>query len=185
MAPHFVAGAVRGIIAGGIATLPMTWAMRAMENRLRIPGRIPPQQITDRMANRMGVDEKLPAATRDALTDLAHYGFGAAAGGLLGASMRYVHAPAPVTGALVGLGVWTASYLGWLPAAGLRRPATREPARRNAQMLVAHLVWGAVAGSLIDQVSLKPENAAQNRSPLLPAGRLLRGDFGGRRIHSR
>ena len=39
--------------------------------------------------------------------------------------------------------MWAASYLGWIPAAGLLKPATEHPARRNFMMIAAHLVWGA------------------------------------------
>jgi hypothetical protein len=39
--------------------------------------------------------------------------------------------------------VWGASYLGWIPAAGLISPATQHPARRNLLMAFVHLLWGA------------------------------------------
>jgi uncharacterized membrane protein YagU involved in acid resistance len=53
------------------------------------------------------------------------------------------------TGATFGLGVWVASYLGLMPMLGILRPATRHPARRNALMIAAHLVWGGVLGGLM------------------------------------
>ncbi|HAE50229.1 MAG: hypothetical protein CMO30_07955 [Tistrella sp.] len=39
--------------------------------------------------------------------------------------------------------MWAASYLGWIPAARILKPATRHPWRRNLLMIAAHLVWGA------------------------------------------
>jgi len=49
-----------------------------------------------------------------------------------------------------GLVVWAGSYLGLLPAVGLHRPATREPAGRNGMMIGAHVVFGAVLGLLAE-----------------------------------
>jgi len=86
---------------------------------------------------------------------LAHYGFGASAGCLLGVVASDPRPlPRPLTGALVGTLVWATSYMGWLPATGIRRNATKEPAGRNVQMVAAHLVWGCIAGALLDRLSV-------------------------------
>src|SRR6188508_239336 len=50
--------------------------------------------------------------------------------------------PRAAEGALYGVGVWGASYLGLLPGAGLYPAATDESAGRNALMISAHLIWG-------------------------------------------
>jgi hypothetical protein len=42
-----------------------------------------------------------------------------------------------------GLGVWAVSYLGYLPALGIRKSAKEDTPQRSAMMIVAHLVWGA------------------------------------------
>jgi hypothetical protein len=52
-----------------------------------------------------------------------------------------------------GLAVWAVSYLGWLPAAGILSPATEHPARRNALMIGAHVVWGATTGLAVGRLS--------------------------------
>jgi putative membrane protein len=57
---------------------------------------------------------------------------------------------AAATGTAFGLLVWTASYLGLLPSAGILSPATAHPARRNALMIVAHVIWGVTLGLLFD-----------------------------------
>jgi uncharacterized membrane protein YagU involved in acid resistance len=51
-----------------------------------------------------------------------------------------------VTGVAYGLLVWTVSYLGWIPPAGLMPPATRQPRARRDMMIVAHVVWSAALG---------------------------------------
>jgi uncharacterized membrane protein YagU involved in acid resistance len=83
----------------------------------------------------------------DALVTANHFAYGAAAGSLYGCLFRRGSLPAAATGgAVYGVAVWAASYLGWLPTTGFYRSATEEPAGRNAVMLGAHLVWGASLG---------------------------------------
>jgi putative membrane protein len=36
-----------------------------------------------------------------------------------------------------------------LAALGILKPATEHPPRRNALMIAAHLIWGAVLGALV------------------------------------
>ena len=63
---------------------------------------------------------------------------------------RKIQLPAALKGALFGLVVWGVSYLGWMPAAKFPTAASEEPARRNLLMIVAHLIWGAVTGMVVD-----------------------------------
>lgn len=38
--------------------------------------------------------------------------------------------------------IGAASYFGWIPALGILKPANANPGRRNATMILAHVVWG-------------------------------------------
>jgi hypothetical protein len=147
---------VKGCLSGLIATAPMTWTMHSTQGLVprRQRGRLPPKQITENMLAKAGVRSELDHQGREAAATAAHYAFGATAGALLGPLAARTPLPSPLCGAAVGLAVWGASYLGWLPAAGVRRSATREPAGRNIQMIAAHLVWGCVAGALLDRVGV-------------------------------
>jgi len=58
-----------------------------------------------------------------------------------------------VKGILWGMIVWAGSYLGRFPAAGILKPATEHPARRDSMMIGAHVVWGAVTRLLTDRWS--------------------------------
>ena len=71
---------------------------------------------------------------------LAHFGYGAATGAAFAAATG---SRDPAAGAAYGVLVWAGSYLGWIPAAGILRPAWEHPARRNLLMIAVHLVWGA------------------------------------------
>lgn len=126
---------LNGAIAGFCATMAMTMAMRALERRLdqqeRYP--LPPREITEEVTDAEG--ER--AADQ---TILAHFGFGALAGAIYGLL------PRRMPGLLFGPLVWAVSYLGWVPLAGILKPATQHPAGRNLLMIAAHLVWGACLG---------------------------------------
>lgn len=133
-----------GAIAGFVATAAMTAAMTSLHRRLpkeqRYP--LPPKEITQ---------QTLPAPSDQNVRDTAmaaHFAYGAATGALVGMlSPR----PGNATGAAAGLVVWAGSYLGWVPAFSILKPATEHPMRRNALMISVHLVWGvATARTLRD-----------------------------------
>jgi uncharacterized membrane protein YagU involved in acid resistance len=151
---------LRGSIAGFVATAPMSLAMRAGEKLVPAhnKGHLPPRQVTESALRKLGLRKLLARDDRRTAALVAHYGFGASAGALLGVvATKASSVPRPVTGAAVGAAVWAASYLGWLPAANLRQNSNDEPAERNLQMISAHLVWGAVAGILLDAMNFDLE----------------------------
>jgi uncharacterized membrane protein YagU involved in acid resistance len=143
-----------GGIAGFVGTMAMTAAMRRMHRRLPAKERYPltPREIIDSGASQVGV--ALPNEAAKDLTTAAHFAYGAAMGALVAAMNPD---PKKKTGAAAGLAVWVASYMGWLPAVGTLEPATRHPARRNALMIVAHLVWGASTAAAIRELRLARE----------------------------
>ncbi len=124
---------VFGALAGLVATMAMTAAMRRLHGHLPADEQypLPPREIVDRIAR---VDDEAAARTS---TMLCHFGFGAAAGALFALPFTQ-----RLGGTIYGLAVWAVSYLGWIPALGILAPATRHPARRNLLMLGVHVVWG-------------------------------------------
>lgn len=124
---------VVGAIAGFVGTMAMTRTMRKLHARLPEERDPPtPREIVDAVA--APPDE----AAKDAAA-AAHFLYGAASGALLGAMRAPV---SPVTGAVAGAAIWICSDLGWIRGAGILKPATRHPARRNLTMIAAHLAWG-------------------------------------------
>lgn len=166
-----------GGLAGALATLPMTVAMTAMHRTLpeqeRYP--LPPKQILEQLAGWVEL-RKLNEAELNVLTMLAHVGYGAVAGALYASAGRLGPGNPAVKGVVFGLGVWTTSYLGWLPWAGILTPATEHPARRNGLMIAAHVVWGAGLGLL--QVRLRRASSPRVRDrwprPRRPGSRTRR-----------
>lgn len=135
-----------GGIAGFVGTMAMTAAMRRLHRRLPDEERYPltPREIIDSGSKQLGV----PVAGEVAkdVTTAAHFAYGAACGAMIAAMNPD---PGKRTGAVAGVAIWLASYMGWVPAVGTLEPATKHPARRNLLMIAVHLVWGsATAGAM-------------------------------------
>lgn len=134
--PTFPVRLVAGALSGIVATAPMTAVMRRLHRRLKRKERypLPPREI---------VSTVVPAFDRQAATSttlLAHFAYGALSGAVLTAM---VPRPTIKSGIMGGVGIWFTSYLGWIPAVGILKPATRHPGKRNRLMILAHVMWGA------------------------------------------
>ncbi|WP_025089596.1 hypothetical protein [Brucella intermedia] len=124
-----------GALAGITATTAMTCFMRLTFNSLprqqRYP--LPPRELTDVVAQQGGEPELKKAEQ----TVVAHFIYGAFAGALFPFGRKFC-----VSGVVYGVLVWCVSYLGWIPAMRLLKPATQHPQSRNLLMIGAHLIWG-------------------------------------------
>lgn len=140
---------IKGALAGLLATVPMTIFMRRawrmLPRREKYP--LPPRLITRKMTKETSVDDKLNADELTSLTLTLHFLFGAATGSLYGVIEPRIRLNANVKGILMGLAVWSGSYLGWIPAFHILPPATEHPWRRNVLMILAHVVWGMFLGT--------------------------------------
>lgn len=150
---------LRGAIAGSVATVPMTISMligwRLLPGRERYP--LPPREITQDLAKRLGIGDRLTDGQLTAATMLSHFGYGAFFGSTYALMEKRVPLRSGAKGVLAGLMLWVASYLGWLPALGILKPATRHPWRRNVLMILAHIVWGLT----LEETTRKLESNAQ------------------------
>lgn len=139
---------LQGAAAGFVATIPMTISMligwRLLPNREKYP--LPPREITEEIAERAGVEDQMSEDALVASSLVSHFGYGALTGAGYGLVEQSVALPASIKGVLAGVAVWVGSYLGWLPAMGILRPATQHPWRRNLLMIVAHVIWGVTLG---------------------------------------
>jgi uncharacterized membrane protein YagU involved in acid resistance len=139
-----------GGVAGFVATVPMTLVMAAVE-RVLLPTVQPlaPKQIVRNTARQANVG-RLRRRKRNLIGWIAHFAFGTVTGALFPLVLSRAPGPAAIKGGIYGLAVWAASYLGWLPAAGILPPATEQSKRRNISLVAAHLVWGATVGILVN-----------------------------------
>lgn len=138
-----------GGIAGIVGTMAMTSAMWRSHEKLPKKERYPltPREIVDSTVDAAEIELSNEAA-KD-VTLAAHFAYGAACGALLGALNPRMGAR---SGAAAGVGVWLASYMGWIPAAGILKPANEHPARRNALMIGVHLVWGGATAKAMREL---------------------------------
>jgi hypothetical protein len=148
--PRLASRLLIGAIAGFAGTLAMTAAMRRMHERLPEKERYPltPREIIDSTADK--ADVPLPNETAKDVTTAAHFLYGAASGALLGAANI---ALGPVSGGVAGVTIWLGSYMGWIPGAGILKPATEHPGRRNALMIAAHVVWGVTTARAMRELA--------------------------------
>lgn len=147
-----------GGIAGFVGTLAMTSAMTRGHRRLPEEERYPltPREIIDSAAEQTGMDLDNEAA-KD-VTIALHFVYGAACGALLGVANPRI---SETRGAAAGVGVWLASYLGWIPGVGILKPATEHPLRRNLLMIGSHLVWGATTARAMRELALARESMVE------------------------
>jgi putative membrane protein len=157
----------RGALGGALATVPMSVVMLAGKRWLSRVQRdaLPPARITSEAMKSADLHDDFTHEQRLVLAAAAHFGYGATMGAIHGqlASPRSA-AGAAVSGIAFGLGVWSASYLGLMPALGLYRHAAQEPVQRNALMIAAHVVWGASLGLALhafNRTAVKPRQSSR------------------------
>lgn len=139
--------------AGGLAgTVAMSVVMLAARQSGFL-GEAPPRRITDRLLEGVGLGH-LDRRAKDAIAVASHMAYGIGFGALFGLARRRLpeRVPPAAAGALAGLAVWVASYEGWVPALGLMPPPERDRPGRPTSMVVAHLVYGAVAGAVAQRI---------------------------------
>jgi uncharacterized membrane protein YagU involved in acid resistance len=137
-----------GAAAGTAAAIPMTAYWEYLHARLpgEPPRPLPPREIVEAIAVKAGISRHLSEVDVQNLALAAHFGYAAATGALFGAVAPRRPSVRVGAGVLFGLGVWTASYLGWLPAAGVHQHPRHDPPARTGLMIGGHLVWGAALG---------------------------------------
>ncbi|HEX6350532.1 MAG TPA: DUF6789 family protein [Candidatus Dormibacteraeota bacterium] len=119
-------------------------ALMLAGRRAGLLGRMPPEKITARLLDRLGIRRSREA--QDLMATLLHLGFGAGAGAGFEVVRRRLRPPVPglLQGLAFGTAVWTLSYGGWVPALGIMAPPQRDRPGRPAVMLAAHWVYGAL-----------------------------------------
>jgi hypothetical protein len=139
-----------GAVSGAIATAVMSVVM-LVARRVGLMSELPPHEIASRAVDRTPARDDAGPTERRGLGWMTHFGFGAGAGALYALLRNVVRTPGPAWfhGAGYALGVWFVSYMGWAPAFGLMPRADRDEPGRQPAMVVAHLVFGAVLGMLV------------------------------------
>lgn len=146
---------IAGALAGAVAAIPMGLMMIGLNRAVSLRAE-PPKQITGRLMRRLGIGRAVRMGrTWEPTTWAAHLGYGAATASVYPLITRPLAIPRVLWGMLFALGVWAASYMGLLPAANILPPAHKQPARRNAVMILSHMLWGSLIGILTNTFERK------------------------------
>lgn len=142
----------QGVLAGLIATVPMTLFMFAAHRLLPRWQKyaLPPERATNEIAERTEVAENMSKPQSLGASLVAHFGFGSSMGALYGPIAKRVPLPPVVKGIGFGLLVWAANYAGIFTALKMRASAFNEPMPRNAMMIASHMIWGGTLGIVED-----------------------------------
>jgi uncharacterized membrane protein YagU involved in acid resistance len=130
---------------------------------------LPPAQLTQSFLQKLPGQRRLSREAQMEATMTSHFAFGAATGILYSLMAPKLKGTPLVKGALFGLGVWSASYMGWIPAFGLKPQAPKMTPQRNLMMILAHVVWGATLGYNENQMRHHGETLLDGRKNKLLA----------------
>jgi len=150
---HHVTHSAAGALGGLLGT---AFIMQSMKLTSKLPEAIkPPTPSKDpaeflvEQGERAVLHRPLSKRQHTAVAHGLHWAYGvgwAAALGAIAPELR-VHKPstALAAGATLGAIVWGAGYLGWLPAAHLVAPPTKQRPAPMLVGLVSHVMYGALA----------------------------------------
>jgi hypothetical protein len=144
------AGAAGGLAATAAMTVVMVGARETGAMR-----ELPPHEVANKAVDRTPAGRNVDASGRRALGWLLHLAFGGLVGAVYAVARRRLPVPGPpiVSGVAFALGVWAVSYLGWIPALRIMPPATDDEPGRPPAMILAHVVFGAVLGTIVERVA--------------------------------
>jgi len=136
-----------GAVAGAAGTMLMQAMM--MTSGKYLPRSKPPikQDPGKFMLDQVPVE--LPDSVRPWAEKSLHLGYGMTSGAIYGA-LRARRGSFVFDGALLGIGVWAAGYLGWLPAADLMPPITEHEPQQIAVPIVQHAIFGMAVAAAYD-----------------------------------
>ena len=143
-----------GALAGTLATVPQSaavWGLRSAGVYRRKPA---PEVIAEKVTDAVVGVEKVPDQWLTPVKLVQHVGFGAAGGALFGLLTGIIR-PTTVAGVLAGLGIWKASYDGWIPALNIMPPPEEDEQGRQAAMVIAHIAYGLALGAIVERLTAR------------------------------
>jgi hypothetical protein len=139
-----------GAVAGAAATGPQSLVVWGLARAGVYHQPPPPEQVAEAVAEPVVDINKLPDEWQLPVKLAQHVAFGAGCGAAFGLVTGIVR-PTTVAGVLAGLGIWKASYDGWIPALGIMPPPQQDERGRALSMVLAHIVYGLALGLLMER----------------------------------
>jgi hypothetical protein len=144
------AGAVAGLagtfLIQGLLAASQKWAPQTLPPIKQDPGEFMVEQVEKYLPEK--VKEKLPEGLESAAAKSLALGYGTTFGALYAAS-RTETKSVILEGSALGLTAWAAGYLGWLPAAGLMAPVTKQEPEQIAGPILSHVLFGILTVGLV------------------------------------
>lgn len=134
----------RSGLVGLAASVPMLAVMRALQRRSRS---VPPDEGAMGMAEITHVRRHIRRPEERAVTLVSHLGYGATAGAGFALARPWVPGPPVVSGICYAMGVWAASYCGWIPAVRILPMPWHDDRREQMAIIAGHIAWGAMLGA--------------------------------------
>ena len=134
------AAIARGAAAGVASTMVMS-AVLELGQRTTPFWRQPPALIIRTV---LAGDPAHEVTAENPLAVMAHLGYGTSCGSLFALLTERWRTPGPTVGVGYALLLYTISYAGWVPTAGVMPPPHRDRPGRQITLIVGHVVYGAV-----------------------------------------
>jgi hypothetical protein len=148
---HSLLGAAAGLLGTfviqGLLTLNKKFVPSAMPPMRRDPGEFVVHQSERALPTRMM--QAIPESAEKTAAASAGLAYGAMFGAAYG-TFRGRTGNTLAEGALLGLGVWAAGYLGWLPATGLTPPPWKQKPQQVAASVTEHVLYGVATATAYD-----------------------------------
>ncbi len=160
-----------GALGGAIGTAGMSALMLAA-GKAGLMGEQPPDKIAGAALDALGIHEPDKRA-QAVMASLLHFGFGTGSGILFGVLHRRLpfRVPGALHGMLFACVLWAASYQGWIPGLNIMPPASEDRPDRRRVILLAHLVYGAILGTIVARRQPTADPLAEEEEdPALAAG---------------
>lgn len=142
--------------ARGLAAAMAMTGVRTVTGNAGLMEQSPPEAIVERHAP--PPIQRLAEEHRTAITELAHWSYGAVGGVMFGLLPPYVRAH-PLTGPLFGLTVWVSFEAGIAPLLGVQHTKQRRALGR-AMVALDHALYGVIVSG---RLAPEPEVIARER----------------------
>ena len=143
---RLLAGAGAGLAATagiyGLRTASGKWLPETTPPMRQDPAEYMLERAESALPSELG--DRIPEAAQQAAGSALQLGYGTTAA-LMYAALRAGDPSVLRDGLLLGLGVWAAGYLGWLPRTGLMPPVTEQRPAQVVVPLLQHAFYGVVA----------------------------------------